>query len=331
MKNDKFAILLHRENGNQLVEYIMAILGEVTNKTYVCQGERISISVSVGMCLMIEEDIISKLKIALRAAKQEKITFVLYSKKIDCVNNKKQNIQKTQAIQEALQSNKVRLHYQPIVDAKTLKINKYEALVRIYAANGNLLYPDDFLKLSRKAKLYDEITKAVINEAFFTLTTTQVKISINLTMRDILTHKTKKYLLDQIRKHGKGVGSRLTLEMVETDEIKDYELFNAFVSEVREFNVSIAIDDFGIAYSNFFHLVNMDFDILKIDGHFVKNMHDKKNRTIIELVVLYARRMDKKTIAEYVETEADKKELTEMGVDYFQGYYFGKPSKQLQK
>ncbi|MEA3384292.1 MAG: EAL domain-containing protein, partial [Campylobacterota bacterium] len=92
--------------------------------------------------------------------------------------------------------------------------------------------------------------------------------------------------------------------------------------------VCIAIDDFGVGYSNFERLLEFEPDILKIDGSLIRNITtDKYSQNIVETIVNFAKKQNIETIAEYVETEEIFDFLNEIGVDYSQGYYFGKPEK----
>lgn len=92
--------------------------------------------------------------------------------------------------------------------------------------------------------------------------------------------------------------------------------------------VTIAIDDFGAGYSNFERLLEFEPDILKIDGSLIKNIViDEYSRNVVETIVSFAKKQNIITIAEYVENEEIFNILYNLGVDYSQGYYFGKPEQ----
>lgn len=95
-------------------------------------------------------------------------------------------------------------------------------------------------------------------------------------------------------------------------------------------NVKIAIDDFGSGYSNFERLLEYTPDILKIDGSLIKNIEtDEFSRSLVETIVTFAKKQNIETIAEFVENENIYNILNEIGVDYSQGYFFGKPEKLI--
>ena len=101
-----------------------------------------------------------------------------------------------------------------------------------------------------------------------------------------------------------------------------------FIIEVKSKGVQIAIDDFGTGYSNFERILEFSPDIIKIDGSLVKNVeNDMFSRNIIETIVLFAKKQNIEVVAEFVENESIFNIITEIGVDYSQGYYFGRPEE----
>jgi len=109
-------------------------------------------------------------------------------------------------------------------------------------------------------------------------------------------------------------------------DIIDINLIKTFIKEIKVLGVSIAIDDFGVGYSGFERVLDYKPDILKIDGRLIKTINDDKVAySIVESIVSFAQKEQLETIAEYVENEAIYTTLCSLGVDYSQGYYFGKP------
>ena len=121
---------------------------------------------------------------------------------------------------------------------------------------------------------------------------------------------------------------RIVFELLEDETVEDFNIIKDFIHEVKSKGVQIAIDDFGAGYSNFERILEFEPDIVKIDGSLVKNIeHDTFSRNIVETIVLFAKKQNIETIAEYVENESIFNILNELGVDYSQGYYFGKPEE----
>jgi len=121
------------------------------------------------------------------------------------------------------------------------------------------------------------------------------------------------------------IGSRLTVEIVESEQIEDLEQVNEFIFALKKRGVRIAIDDFGSGFSNFDNIVNLDIDYVKLDGSLVSKIHDKKYRIILENMVNICHDLGIKTIAEYISDESIMRLAKSIGVDYLQGHHLHKP------
>lgn len=114
--------------------------------------------------------------------------------------------------------------------------------------------------------------------------------------------------------------------LINCEDRKDFALIKQFIQKVKAKGVKIAIDDFGTGYSNFERLLSYEPDILKIDGSLIKNIHNNQiNQHIVETVMLFAKKQNLSTVAEFVENETIYEIVRDMGIDYSQGFYFGKP------
>ena len=122
------------------------------------------------------------------------------------------------------------------------------------------------------------------------------------------------------------VGSRVILEIVESEDIEDYTKVSSFIEDMRYYGCKIAIDDFGAGYSNFEHLLKIDADFIKIDGSLIKNINiDETTEAIVKLIIEFAKKFNKKTIAEYVHNKEVYEKVKDLGIDYSQGYFLSKP------
>ena len=128
-----------------------------------------------------------------------------------------------------------------------------------------------------------------------------------------------------LKKH-KENSHRVIFELLEDENVKDFDVIKKFIKEIKNKGVQIAIDDFGAGYSNFERILEFEPDIIKIDGSLIKNIQtDVFSRDLVETIVAFAKKQNIKTVGEFVENEAIFNILNEIGVDYSQGYYFGKP------
>ncbi|MCP4161879.1 MAG: EAL domain-containing protein [Deltaproteobacteria bacterium] len=237
----------------------------------------------------------------------------------------KRIIQTIKSIKRALDSKSVVPFYQPIVDNKMNHIVKFECLVRIIEDDGSFLYPMDFLPISKQVKLYDDITKEVIRKSFKDFEKLRMPFSINLSINDIENEKTKTFIYEKLKKY-QSIGSKLTFEILESEQIKNYAQILEFIQSVKKYGVKIAIDDFGSGFSNFDHITKMGVDYLKIDGSLIRDLPENKEKQVtVETIVDLAAKLGIETIAEFVNGKDVYEIIKAKGVDYSQGFFFGKP------
>ncbi len=237
----------------------------------------------------------------------------------------KKNFEIIKMVKIALDNYKIVSYFQPIINNKTREIEKYESLVRLINEEGEVISPYEFLNISKKGNYYNKITSRVLENSFKMLEFVNTKLSINLSALDIEKEQTRKEIFSLLDEY-KEQNNRIVFELLEDENVKDFRSIKKFIKRVKKRGVMIAIDDFGAGYSNFERLLDFEPDILKIDGSLVKNIEkDAFSRNIIETIVTFAKKQNILTIAEYVENETIFNLLNEIGVDYSQGYYFGKP------
>ena len=125
--------------------------------------------------------------------------------------------------------------------------------------------------------------------------------------------------------------SRISLEILEEVSISKNIQAQKTLQKIKELGFSLSMDDFGVEYSNFSQLKSLDIDHVKIDGIFIKDITTNKNSLYItESILLYTKHINVKTIAEFVHSKEIFEEVKKLGIDYAQGYYFGKPESFLK-
>lgn len=237
----------------------------------------------------------------------------------------RRNMEVIKMVKIALENYNIISYFQPIINNKTRKIEKYESLVRLVDEDGNILSPHAFLDISKKGNYYNKITHRVLENSFKILKQISTKISINLSSLDIEKEETRNILFELLDEYKKD-RHRVIFELLEDESVKDFNVIKKFIKQVKNLGVMIAIDDFGAGYSNFERLLEFSPDILKIDGKLIKNIaKDAYSRNVVETIVTFSKKQNIVTIAEFVENEEIFNILDELGVDYSQGYYFGKP------
>ncbi len=241
----------------------------------------------------------------------------------------KDNIELAKKIKYAIENDTIEMHYQPIFNNFTEKIEKYESLIRL-RYKEELIYPDQFLPIAKELNKYQLLTYIVIDKSFKFFQDKDFEFSINISMIDIENENFIDFLFERIKYYK--VSHKLVLEIVESESIEDYNNFYNFIKKVKKLGCKIAIDDFGSGYSNFEHLLNLSdhIDYLKIDGSLVKNIStDSKIQILVGSLKFLCDNLRLQTIAEYVEDPTTLEYINSIGIDYSQGYLIGKPSKDL--
>ena len=233
---------------------------------------------------------------------------------------KKDALEIVKKIKHCIGNNGVLPYYQPIIDNKTKEVHKYEALMRL-DYKSDIIFPSDFMDLSLKSKTYKALS---IKQIFGDVDNHNIHVSINLN-NDNITNKETVGIIHKLLSNCKYPGN-VTFEIIETFEIKNFDIINRFIADVKKYGAKISIDDFGTGYSNFEYFSKLDFDYLKIDGSFVKDIaFNTKHQNIVNSLVLLVKGTKIKLIGEFVENKHILQKLIDLGVHFSQGYYFGKP------
>jgi len=263
---------------------------------------------------------------ALNYAKQKFIQLMIYDPKLhDTHKDYEFNMQWIKKLRSGLNDGHFKAFFQPIVDTKTKKPFKYEALIRYIDDNGEVVSPGVFLPIAKKAKLFGGIIKLMVNECFNFVKEKQKNVSINLSFEDLRNPDTLEYILEQLE-NNKDYAKYISFELLETEEIKDFALVRDFIDKAHLYGCKIGVDDFGAGYSNFNMLEELNVDFIKIDGSLIKKIDiDENQEIIVDTIVSFSKKTRIKTVAEFVSSETIFEKISSLGIDLAQGFYFGKP------
>ncbi len=235
-------------------------------------------------------------------------------------------------INYAINNDKVIPYFQGIHDNKEGRIHHYESLMRIEDENGKLYYPGSFLDVARSfGVLYDAISKIMISKVFNRCRSiSDISVSINISYRDIKNKEVLELIFDGLSsvEHPE----KFVFEILESEDIDDYNELIGFVDRVHELGGKVAIDDFGSGFSNLQHLLSIHADFLKIDGSIVRKCcSNQESEYLLALISSWKNMSSNKIriIAEFVENEQIQEKIISYDVDYSQGYLFSKPSPEL--
>jgi EAL domain-containing protein (putative c-di-GMP-specific phosphodiesterase class I) len=174
---------------------------------------------------------------------------------------------------------------------------------------------------------YIKMSKLVLNEVFNALHQyPKVEISVNLDLDDLYNADMMKLITKQLYRN-KETANRLTFEILESHEIKDYEKVALIFHQLKTFGSKIAIDDFGSGYANYVYLIKLDIDILKIDGSIIQELSysPKRAKTMLHSINTLAEIYKYKVVAEFVSSKEIYDMVSQLGIAYSQGYYLGEP------
>jgi len=308
------------------VDEILASLQSFQRKIndLVIHVQDIAYDISVLMSMAYDSDAYDNVKYGMETLLENKKSFIVANGISERVRLEAQeNFDVLKKIKYAIDNDNILSHFQPIVN-KDGVIEKYESLVRLVDINHTIITPIFFLDIAKKAQYYTQITRIVLKNSFEALDKTDKDISINLSAMDIEKNQIREDIYKLLELH-KDKTHRLIFELLEDENFKDFEVLKSFISKVKTYGVLIAIDDFGSGYSNFIRLLDYQPDIIKLDGSIVKNIESSTfSLSVINSVLLFAKEQKIKVVAEFVENENIYKILKGLGVDYFQGHYFGK-------
>jgi EAL domain-containing protein (putative c-di-GMP-specific phosphodiesterase class I) len=328
LEGDLFSILLHEVKENVLGR-IAQLNAFLAHHTLHIDNIEIRLNITIGVVIDEESNLIQKADIASRQARTiSRNRTQLYDKELSIIKKMQNNTQWSKIILQAIESDNLLAYFQPIVENSTGKIVKYETLVRL-KHHSTIHTPFDFLQTARYAGLLTHITRRMLDKACSQFSNTDYIFSVNITDHDLQDPELIPYVTRLLKKyHIKP--KQLIFELLEQSSIAQIPNATAQLKALHQLGCPISIDDFGVECSNFAQLFSYDLESIKIDGSFIKNIHESHDcQLIVESILFFAKRAGIKTVAEYVHSKEVYEKVLALGIDYSQGYYFGKPQPTL--
>ncbi|WP_415183313.1 EAL domain-containing protein [Phaeovulum sp.] len=231
-------------------------------------------------------------------------------------------------VRDAVKRRDVLLAFQPVVQStRPDEPAFYEGLIRVLDETGRIIPAKDFIHPLETSELGRQLDCLSLEMGLISLAEDpSLRLSINMSARSIgyaewMRTLNKGLIVDET------AAERLILEITESSAMAIPDLVTGFMQDLQARGVSFALDDFGAGYTSFRYLREFYFDMIKIDGQFIKGIaEDPDNQVLTEALISIARHFDMFTIAEAVENPRDAEFLVHLGVDCMQGYYFGAPT-----
>ncbi len=332
---------LYRSGGNQFAilsskiaskgnadEYIKKLLNDMQNNIYHLGDIDINLTLTAGISRNEQEFLIPRAEQALQKAKEHNKDYIIFEKERENAEQHHQNILWAKKLHAALTDNRIVPYYQLITHNRTKEKNKFEALVRLVDEDGEIIPPSFFLNAAKTTRQYSALTKIMIEKSFQAIGEHDISISINFTVEDVRNKKTIKFFKSKLDEYN--VAKKVIVELTESEGIESYTEVSNFIHDIKKLGCRVAIDDFGTGYSNFTHLIHLNVDYLKIDGSIIQNILKDNNAEIVAITLVdFAKQLGIETIAEFVDSQEILDKVKELGIDYSQGDFLGKPQSTL--
>lgn len=321
---DKLCLFIQNDFSHRLMNLIVKmLLTKISNHKFIISDKsHIHINATIGATKAEGSVSLVYTEKALKEAKSYQSSYIFH----DSSSRKHQLL--TDNIYETLISNinkeTVIPYFQGIFATEDCEVPyKYESLMRLFDSEGRVLAPAVFMEKSKDYRLYTQLMSQMIYKVFDVINRHNIAVTLNLSYLDINNTELCDTLMAQVKQMDNA--SRLTIEIVESDQIRDFEMVNEFIFSLKKWGVCIAIDDFGSGYSNFDTILNLAIDYVKLDGSLISKIQDEKHRIIIQNMVNICHDLGIKTIAEYISDESIMEEAKNLGIDYLQGFHLHQP------
>ena len=339
-EGDEFMVLLKNSSREEGIDFLEKSLDKLSDFRFVWEGETYSVSATIALINFKSfeytlKELLKTINATLYTAKEKgKNKSHVYDPSNLITKRFNTELETAAQIKEALKDgpSKFELFAQDIVPLqKESEKFSYEILIRMWDKDKNLISPMDFLPAAERYQLMAEIDMHVLWTYLETVTKNKKHIK-NLHSAHINLAGSTLNNADFQAKIKEAINffdfpwEKLELEITESSAIGNFNQANEFISWLKIQKIGLALDDFGTGMASFEYLKSLPFDVVKIDGSFVKDMHkDPIDKAVIKYIQEIAHLKGQETVAEYVETKEDVEELKAIGVTYGQGYYLGKP------
>ncbi len=339
---DEFGIMLENAPSDQTLEIAKRLQSRLKENRLIWDQHVFNINTSIGIVLIDNESenlhsVLAAADDACAVAKDaggNKIRVYNYNESL--YHQRRGEMQWISHLTQALEENRFVLYHQPIVSLDGQDNDaKSELLIRMVDTEGNIVSPADFIPAAERYNLMTAIDRWVIQTALRSYKLLIDKLgpdkinytfTINLSSAFLADENSLDFLIYEFQEF-EVPPQNFCFEITETAAISNMKMATTFISEIKKIGATFALDDFGSGFSSFNYLRQLPVDYLKIDGTFVKNMHeDHISHAMVEAIHSLGRFIGIKTIAEFAANEEILQLLKKIGVHYAQGYHVGKPS-----
>jgi diguanylate cyclase (GGDEF)-like protein len=339
---DEFAILLPEATPEEADGVAAAVLDAVrTLAVPTATGRTRTVTASLGIALfdskqrITGEDVLVNADLAMYDAKESgRDQLAAYDGPEQPETRIEARISWADMIRDALAEDRFVLHAQPIVDLATGEATQYELLLRMRGTDGELIPPSAFLPVAERFDLMAAIDRWVVTRAIRMVGAElqggrRLVVEINISGRSAGDPELLE-LIERELQTSEVCPSQIIFEITETIAVSNIPRAQHFAARLADLGCRFALDDFGAGFGSFYYLKHLPFDVVKIDGDFIKSLPTStSDQLTVQAIVTIARGLDKRTVAEFVGDDRTIEMLRTYGVDFAQGYHMGKPEPAM--
>lgn len=329
---DEFALLLTDCGGpEQVCSLAERICRTVAEYRFIFEKNSFHLGLSIGIVMIDGTNtdpgvILSQADTAMYSAKRQGRNRVQVYQPDDTMIKLSETSNWASQIKDALEEDRLRLFYQPIVRLADLQIDHYEALIRLRNPDGELIPPQVFIPAAEQFGLMPQLDRWVVKHVVRTLRENpEIRIFMNLSSFGLADQS----FLEIIEKTMMDEGiepKRLGFEITETALVQDLEHAQHWIESLKALGCRFALDDFGAGFNSFLYLRHLPIDQLKLDGLFIKNLGSEPiQKPLVQAMHQLAGALGIETVAECVEDAESLQILKEIGVSFGQGFFLGEP------
>jgi diguanylate cyclase (GGDEF)-like protein len=327
---NKFGLILKNCTVDDMNIAADRFLAAIRDEVVPTKSGPVSVTVSIGAISVPRyardaDEAINRAQEVLDGVKRRRAgSFAAWRPNVERDAQRRVNIRVTDEIVTALNERRIVMAFEPVVAARLGDTAFYECLVRMEQDDGRVLLAPDIVPVAERLGLIRLVDHRVLELVVEELAVApNVQLSLNISPDTTMDPDWWSSIESLMRAHP-GVAERLIVEITETVAIQDVDDVRGFVTRLKNLGSRIAIDDFGAGYTSFRNLRKLGVDIVKIDGAFVQNIaRSADDRAFVQTLVDLARRLQIKTVAEWVQDEESAAMLRDWGCDYIQGRLIG--------
>jgi len=334
LSSDEFIIVLDNRSALNAEPLASDIINALQEKKFAVGSFFIHLTCTIGITGNNDENSTESALVRAHAAMKEARQngtnkFMTYSTDSIFIRRQKNNLEWMLKVKDAIENDKFVPYFQPIIDNETKQIIKYECLARLIEGS-DVIAPFHFIEPARLVGLLPTITQIMLTKSFQYFQHSSHAFSINISEDDLKAKHLPQFLQKLSETYGIAP-QRVTLEILENISAQESDASIEQLQELKKLGYKIALDDFGSEQSNLMRLQKMNVDYLKIDGSYIRDIHENPNNLkICKTIVHLAKSIHCDVIAEFVHSDDVYQVVKEIGIRYSQGYYFGQPEKEIQ-